>query len=76
MSLLAKALKTPVRRRAWTPEKAEEMEALAVAFLRGEVNTMQVSTALGTTGSGLYSPLAIALRDAVMAGRIRIEVLK
>ena len=55
----AKARKKPTRA-ARLPSN-EEVE-LALAWARGNISYLQVSAALGTSGSGAYPFLAITLR--------------
>ena len=70
MSLLEKALATPLRKRR-EPD-AEKLE-LALAFFRGEVTFGQASAALGSKNRNVSTSLAGVLRNAVIAGTVKLE---
>jgi hypothetical protein len=50
----------------------DQLEALTISWVQREVTTTQVSKAMCRKGSAVYGLLAIALRRAVDAGRIKI----
>lgn len=73
MSLLAKAKAVPVKVKA---SEDRELCELAVAWLLGEVSTIQASIALGqrTSGGGtVYVKLAGGIKGALEMGLITVE---
>jgi hypothetical protein len=50
-----------------------EIEELAIAWVRGEVTFTQACLATGKRGASLYSLLAVALRRAVLSGRLKLK---
>lgn len=70
MTLLEKAKKSKSGSRIKvTPEKI----ALAIAWARDEVTITQCTKAIGIKhGAGTYSLLAIALKAAVINGKLRV----
>jgi hypothetical protein len=69
-TLLEQAKSTPVRPKTLLNEK--ELDALAVAWVMGEVSSGQASKATNKTGSSLYGLLAVALKRIAQAGRIKV----
>jgi hypothetical protein len=71
----AKAHKVPYHS-ARTPKPGRQREELAVAWLRGEITFSQASAATGVKGSSLYGLLAVALRHAVVSGRLKTQTFR
>jgi hypothetical protein len=53
----------------------EEVEELAIAWLRGEVTYTQACKALKTTGSSAYGMLGVAIRRAIIRKKIKVTFL-
>jgi hypothetical protein len=70
-TLLEKAKAAPIRS-SKTDLDDKQLEALAVSWVQREVTTTQVSKATRRNGSAVYGLIAIALRRAFEAGRIKI----
>ena len=75
-TLLEKAKKHSVGHRSLRtqPKMTAELEELAIAWARGEVTFAQASQATGKKGTSLYALLAVAIRRAAMAGRLKLKV--
>ena len=71
-TLLEKAKAAPIQTHYRGEFSPDQLEALAIAWVQGEVSTSQARTALKRTGTSLYSVLATAVKRAVQAGRIKI----
>ena len=72
-TLLEKAKAHPANNRFNnSPEESQQVEELSVAWVKGEISTTQASVAIGAKGSWLYGLIAVALRRAMKAGRIKI----
>ena len=78
MSLLEKArAHRPKTVRSVQPRfNNHELEELGLAWIKGEVQYAQVSKALRTTGSSVYSLVFTALRRAIDDGRLKVSVKK
>ena len=74
MSLLSKAQSIPSRRTTVSKKApgGKELEELAVAWLKGDVQYFQIAKILKTTGSSVYSIVFNALRWAIREKRITL----
>ena len=68
-SLLEQAAATPIR----SQFDPAQLEVVAVAWVTGKLTTSQVQKTLNRSGSALYGLVAVALRRAIMAGRIKLQ---
>ncbi len=68
-TLIEQAKSSPPRKLKRAPASDDVMD-LAIAWFNSELTNMQVSTVMHLASSGIYSVLAIAIRQSIQDGRI------
>lgn len=72
MDLVEKAAKLPVRKvRSDIKHNPKDLEQLCFAWLDDKVSYSQITRVLNLSGSSAYTTLAISLKRAYQAGKIK-----
>jgi len=72
LTLLDKALATPMRKNYGRSASKEEIE-LGLAWMQGYITITQVGKAMGITAGLAQSRMAKILRDAYLSGKLEVK---
>lgn len=76
MSLVEKAKAVQVKRGIRSAKDSDEFLELMCAWLSGMVTDVQAAAALDVKSTNINSRAAYAIKRAIIAGRVRIEIIK